>query len=172
MSFFLPVLPVLLSLYFKLVPMRKIVVFSLLLCSALFASAQKAELAEDGLYYLNGKEFTGAFTETDEQGLKVAERLIVNGLEDGITTLFFPDGKIKEQRSFKKGLKDGTWITWNSSGVKTAEAGYKNDKKDGFWYVWDDNGVKRYEMFYEKGDKKGTWMMWDENGKMIMEKKY
>ena len=86
--------------------------------------------------------------------------------------MYFEDGKLKEQRSFKNGLKDGIWIIWDSNQTKISEARYKDDLKDGTWYIWHSNGKKYFEMLYEKGEKKGVWYMWDRNGVLISEKRY
>jgi antitoxin component YwqK of YwqJK toxin-antitoxin module len=120
----------------------------------------------------DGSLFSGVYQEYDQQHILIAENTIHQGLLEGISNIYYPSGKKKEQRSYTQGKKDGLWINWNESGIKTAEARFKDGRKDGYWYIWDDQGSKRYEMFYRNGEKKGTWFIWDENGKLITEQNY
>jgi antitoxin component YwqK of YwqJK toxin-antitoxin module len=122
---------------------------------------------EDGLYYNeNGKHFTGIIREYFSDSTIHYKIEIKNGKLDGTTIVFFDDGNIEENRSFKQGMMHGMWEKWNRQNIKIAEANYTGNLKDGKWYVWDDNGILRYDMTYSKGLKTGTWLMYDEKGKL------
>ncbi len=141
--------------------------------STLMLQAQRAELEyRDGYYYKNGMLYTGTHVYRYEEGTVKMEMNVRNGLLDGITRVYFPNGIQQEQRCYQDGEIDSLWITWNEKGVRIGEARYRLGKKEGFWYIWDDNGTKRYEMFYKDGSKAGTWYMWDENGILVSEKNY
>ena len=73
---------------------------------------------------------------------------IKNGMLDGLTTFYYPDGQKKEQRSYREGAKYGAWINWSPSGVKIAEANFLNNQKHGDWFIWDEKGNLR----------QSTWM--------------
>lgn len=137
------------------------------------STAQTGELEyRDGYYYKNGMLYTGTHVSHYEGGAVEMEMTIRNGLLDGITRVYHPNGIQKEQRFYAEGLMDSLWINWNENSIKLGEARYKKGIKDGYWYIWDENGVKRYEMFYRDGRKAGKWFMWDEKGNLISEKDY
>lgn len=150
--------------------MKKIYFFGLFFLM-LGCKAQRIELV-DGKYYESKKLYSGVYSEYDDNKMLVQQTTLVNGVADGKTTLYYPTGKIKEERIYANGKKEGLWITYLENGVKQAEAHFVNDLKDGVWIIWDENGTKRYYMEYKAGEKVGTWLMWDENGKLIQEKKY
>ena len=128
---------------------------------------------ENGLYYDgSGKLFSGIYTEKYDDGTVKTQMSVTNGRKNGLTVIFFPNGKKNELRMYKNNLLHGTWETWNQQGQKTAEANYANDKKNGKWYVWDDNGVMRYDMTYFEGEKAGTWSMWNSKGELTGQKEY
>ena len=113
-----------------------------------FANAQDV-ISKDGLYYKGDQLFTGKYTEFFEDGILKMEMNVVEGKEDGIVTIYFPNGKRKEHRSYKNGLREGKWLTWDENENLTAEANFKDNLKHGHWYVWDSNGQKRYDIYYE-----------------------
>ncbi|HOK38170.1 MAG: toxin-antitoxin system YwqK family antitoxin [Bacteroidales bacterium] len=131
------------------------------------------EIKEDGLVYYEGKLFTGKFKEFYQDGISLkSETTVKNGLIQGKSYVYFPDGNVKEVRSFKNGQKHGKWLKYNEKSMLVSLARYKNNLKHGTWKIWDDNGVLRYLMFYKNGEKKGEWKMYDEKGKLIDTKKY
>lgn len=152
--------------------MKKVIfIISVFICLSSVAPAQEI-VSKDGFYFKGDHLFTGKYTEYYSDGVIKMEMNVVDGKEDGIVMINFPNGSKKEQRSYKMGLKDGTWFTWDEKQHLTAEANFRNDLKHGRWLVWDANGNKRYDIYYNNGEKSGTWMMWDENGNLTMERKY
>jgi antitoxin component YwqK of YwqJK toxin-antitoxin module len=142
---------------------------ALLLSAGLYAGAQKIEVI-DGLYYEGRKPFTGIFNDTNATGALIQTISLTNGKQDGKTSIFYPNGTIKDERFYKNGMRDSSWTTWSEQGVKLAIASFHNDLKDGNWIIWDEKGTKRYEMYYRNGEKIGRWKMWDESGVLIQEK--
>lgn len=61
----------------------------------------------------------------------LAEEHYVSGKEDGVWKSWFPNGKQKQQASFKLGQRNGIGIEWNDKGEKLVEANYTNGKLDG-----------------------------------------
>lgn len=151
--------------------MKKLIFISILLLTITNVYSQALEYSE-GYYYKNGMLYSGTYTEYwGNKNPKLVQN-ISNGLEDGITELYFENGKLLEQRSYLEGQKHGLWNTYNEEGLKIAEANYRHNKKDGIWRIWDEKGTLRYEMYYSNGDKTGTWRTWDENGKLTGERNY
>jgi antitoxin component YwqK of YwqJK toxin-antitoxin module len=137
------------------------------------SSSGQALLKDDGLYYnKQGKVYTGIGYEYYADSTIRSESTIVDGKLEGMTKIFFENGKLEEIRSFKKGMMHGKWEKWNKDQVRVAEANYKNNLKDGKWFVWDDKGTLRYDMTYEQGKKVGTWYMYDDKGKLTDKKSY
>lgn len=135
--------------------------------------AQRDELEyRDGYYFKNGMLYSGTHITYYEDGMVQMEMKVLNGLLDGVTKVFYPNGTQKEQRWYHEGEMDSLWINWSEKGIKVAEARYKKGIKDGYWYIWDEKGVLRYQMFYREGKKAGIWYIWDEKGKLISEKNY
>lgn len=146
--------------------------FILLFCLLSFSCTAQKIVLIDGKYYESKKLYSGVYTEYLGQDTIAQQITIKDGCPDGKTTLYYINGKVKEERYFINGKKDGLWITYLENGNKQAEARFSNDLKNGTWTIWDENGTKRYHMEYKAGEKTGTWLMWDESGKLIQEKNY
>lgn len=126
----------------------------------------------NGLFYADSVLFTGVYKNYHENLQLKTEMNLVEGKKEGITRIYFDDGKLKEIRAYNNNFMNGKWYTYNQQGAIIAEAGYNNGKKDGIWKIRDDNGTLRVEMFYKDGEKKGIWRRWDEHGKLIGEVDY
>ncbi|MFW5887103.1 MAG: toxin-antitoxin system YwqK family antitoxin [Bacteroidota bacterium] len=149
-----------------------IIVFTFFIVSSY---SQKPKKADNGFYYdENSKLFNGSYKEyIDEDSSSLKRNLhFKDGLLEGISKIYHPNGNIKEVRSYKKGKKHGTWITYSADGSKTAIANYANGKKNGIWHIWDENGTLRYEMQYLDGEKTGTWSMYNKKGKLLSQENH
>ena len=49
-----------------------------------------------------------------------------NGKENGLSVLFYPDGKLREKGTYKNGERDGKWQQFDEAGVFVKEVIYKN----------------------------------------------
>ena len=49
-----------------------------------------------------------------------------SGQEDGLSVLYYPDGKPREKGNYKKGEREGLWQQFSEAGVVTKETHYKN----------------------------------------------
>lgn len=150
--------------------MKYIIILSFIL---IVSNIQSQEIRDDGLCYHNGKLFTGTFNEHYEDGITLKSTLIVkNGQAHGKNIQYYPNGNIKEIRSYKNNQKHGKWLKYNETMVLISSASYKKNLKHGNWKIWDDSGILRYDMYYSNGQKSGVWKMYDENGKLTETKKY
>ena len=99
----------------------------------------------DGLWYFEGKPFTGVAVWKHENGKKEKEITI------------------------KDGKPDGLWTWWHENGQKKAEANYKDGKPaDGLYTLWHENGQKKYEATFKDGKQIST-KKWDQDGKLTEE---
>jgi len=130
-------------------------------------------LGDDGLYYDKDQNpFTGQYKEYFDNGQAKQDMTLMNGKVDGLVSVWFRSGALRETRVFKSGKREGQWISYDEKGKKTGEASYKDDLKEGPWKIWDENGVLRYDMYYRKGQKSGLWIMYDASGNKTEEKRY
>ena len=61
----------------------------------------------------------------------LTEEHYANGKEDGVWKLWFPNGKLKQQASFKQGKREGVSAEWDDKGQKLLEANYTDGKLNG-----------------------------------------
>lgn len=151
--------------------MKTILIATLVaLISITGTTGQDITLADDGLYYTTqGDLFTGEYREKHPDGQLKTLMPLTEGKIDGKVQIYFADGTLHEQRSYRKGVMHGTWITWNTKGQKLAEAQYEMGQKHGKWYVWNEQGTLLYDMTYAEGKRTGIWKMYDETGKLVQE---
>ena len=137
------------------------------MCVSVTAFSQSSSITlQNGKYTnMDGVAHTG-ICEQFENGLKISELTVIEGVLSGEATYFHDNGSVKEVGSFENGNRSGTWIGYSNEGEKVSTASFNNDKKHGKWLVWDESGAKRFEMYYDNGAKVGTWKMWDSEGKL------
>ena len=73
--------------------------------------------------------------------------------QDGLQTLYFDNGKKKQEGHIKNGKRDGFWTFWHENGKKSGESRYKDGKPDGLSVGWHKNGQKKWEVKFIDGDK-------------------
>lgn len=128
----------------------------------------------------------------DEIGLKVSEGKVINKLRQGVWTyyhkglksimctenyvndkiegvrkVFFADGTIAEEVSYKNGLKEGISKIYSKAGTLKEEAIYLKGEMQGAYKVYDDSGVVLIEGQYKEGKKKGLWSYYDSNKTLV-----
>lgn len=78
------------------------------------------------------------------------------GMLDGTSTSWYPDGKKRSKHTYRKGLLEGLSTTWYANGQKMSEGHYHQGQLHGVWITWDSDGNEIEEHTYHKGvrDKK------------------
>lgn len=76
--------------------MKKIFFISLLFVLAISCKTQKIEVV-DGKYYQSKKLYNGIYSEYNKEGVLLQQTTIKDGLPEGKTTIYFNNGKIKEE---------------------------------------------------------------------------
>jgi antitoxin component YwqK of YwqJK toxin-antitoxin module len=93
----------------------------------------------------------GEWINYDETGKQpLTEEHYVAGEPDGVWKTWFPNGKQKQQVSFKQGKRDGVSTEWNDKGEKQVEVTYTDGKLNGTATRWLADG-KTIEQKYENG---------------------
>jgi len=102
----------------------------------------KTVVDEDGLfrqYYSNGQLRYEWYFKLPLDGTR----------SDGISRGWWPNGQLKQIKTWKSGKQVGISIGWHDDGEKWYEQTYKNDKKDGL-YIEYNNGQKIWEGIWKE----------------------
>ena len=115
----------------------------------------------------------GASFKDEGEGLRY-EWYYKDGKQDGVSKGWFPNGQIKNIRTFKDGDLNGLYTIWyeNGNGQKRYEGTFKDGKEDGLYTNWYDNGQKKREATYKDGKENGKWIYWYKNGQKKYETTY
>jgi antitoxin component YwqK of YwqJK toxin-antitoxin module len=130
----------------------------------------KSEIKKEaGLYYYQGKPFTGiSFTMWDEKNVKT-EQTFKDGNLNGISQLFFEDGSIKEEINFKNGYMHGKHKKFfEKTGQLKQEMLYEEGKRIGIWKDYYSGGKVASEIEY-KDELPSSTKTYYENGKIKLE---
>jgi len=88
---------------------------------------------------------------------------------EGLSTVYYPDGKILNQVNNIKGKKEGNLIRYNEFGKITNETPYFNNEIEGKDIDYFDNGKIESEYNYDDGEKNGKCIVYHDNGKIYKE---
>jgi len=102
----------------------------------------------------------------DERGNIISTEGYKLGKKHGPSKIFFPDGKLSEEKKYQDGVLDGPFKMYFDEKVVKAEGKYVNGNYEGpcTWYY--PNGIAAAKGLYEKGNKKGVWLYKDKEGKV------
>lgn len=107
----------------------------------------------------------GKYTQWHEStGNKEFEANFYQGKRDGITTFWYPSGKLKSQTSYKAGTQHGLANFWYESGQMKSEAIWHAGQKFGIRTDWYPNGQKKSEVNYANNKLDGPGTHWYQNG--------
>lgn len=81
------------------------------------------EFGPDHLYYWEGKPFSGVATGEDEEG--TYEVQYVDGLEEGVSKQWYPDGALKQVTECRKGARHGEFRILSRNGSLLAHGRYE-----------------------------------------------
>jgi len=89
-----------------------------------------------------------------------------NGKLDGIRKVFYKEGKIAEEISYKDGKKEGTYKKYAENGVVLESSNYKNDQYSGLATFKNGEDKLVAKGTFTNGKKTGMWEFL-EKGKMV-----
>lgn len=133
--------------------------------------------------YRGGKQ-EGIWNEYTEDNLS-ARGLVVNDLQEGPWTMYYPSGAVHYERYFLHNVgvgiethyfEDGEIeevidndnnhkITYYPTGGKKAEGFFGDFRlKNGLWTYWYPNGMRKSTVYYSRNLKNGDESIWYENG--------
>lgn len=118
------------------------------------------------------KNGTGKALTFYEDGSKGLDFTWLNNGYDGTQTLYYTNGKLAEERNFKKGMLHGIYKRWNADGKLYYEANYHMDNMDGVERQYDHKGEVVMEYNYIAGLKHGSASVREKTGKQKQLKFY
>ncbi len=87
-----------------------------------------------------------------------------DSLLNGMTIVYYKNGKKKEENNWTLGVKTGVWKEWNKNAILTYEVNYLDGLKDGTEIFYFDNGNAKVLTTFKKDAKDGRIAEWFENG--------
>lgn len=110
---------------------------------------------------------------------------------EGPARVYYDDGGVWREESFREGWRDGPFVEWHRSGRKATEGAFARGEKNGPWRIWYESGALeeeaewrdgvrhgRFAAYWPNGQRRssgrhcggtqcGTWKTFDENGREI-----
>jgi uncharacterized protein len=96
----------------------------------------------------------------------------MNGNLDGISTKYFPDGKVECVKNYIYGMLFGKLCEFSNKGVKLTSCNYVNGVIHGLFQTWNHEGIIRGERNYDNGVLHGDYFIWDRTGIVELEAHY
>ncbi len=87
-----------------------------------------------------------------------------DGLEDGLTQGWYPEGTTSFRGFMRSGKLEGEWIEWYPNGQRAAQIDFADDQLSGPALWWYPNGEKKMQGQHVADQHDGLWTMWFENG--------
>lgn len=111
-------------------------------------------LSSDRLYEFNSETpFTGIARDTYVTGQLRAKSTYKNGKPEGLTEMYFKDGKLWQTHNWKDGEKEGLHVTYRENGILQFKDFYKDGKRDGVQETYGENGELSYKVCYRNGEE-------------------
>lgn len=85
----------------------------------------------------------------------------------GFAVKLYPDGSLKEKKSFYKGKKEGLVQKWDMAGTLRYEAKFSSNKREGVSKAWSEDGVLVSESNFLNGVVHGVQRKWYPSGKIF-----
>lgn len=102
-------------------------------------------------------------------GKKRALQYYRNGLLEGESTFFSPEGKVLAEAFFEEGLKAGAAKQYYRSGSLYSSQEWRRGKKEGLHHYYFENGVLKALLPYRKGKLEGDVKLYDRKGALRCE---
>jgi len=92
----------------------------------------------------------------------------VDGREEGLRCVWWPNGRIRRKQGLKKGLGSGVTRSWHFNGQIARRGSMRSGGFVGAYETWLPNGQLTWQRYQdEKGDRVGYERMWNDDGELI-----
>ena len=157
--------------------MKTIFIVLFCLCVATFASAADGcqylwddiNIADDGKFLYEGKPVTGVMCSYDSNKILELKGSLKNGLEDGVLTAYYPNGKTRQETPYKNGVREGLTKAYYTNGQVSQETPHKNGVREGVTKYYEEDGVLSQEETHKNNLLEGTMKVYDEDGKLFIQ---
>ncbi len=143
----------------------------------------RGKLAMTTSYFPNGRKMAAGrylnekkdstwqfFSETAET--LVSEENYKNGLAEGVSKVYYPEGGLSEQRTYKNGIPDGPWEQYYTEGKLKLKGGYQAGEKHGALKTFFISGQVMMSGQYVSGHQAGTWLFYNDKGAIAKKETY
>jgi antitoxin component YwqK of YwqJK toxin-antitoxin module len=93
-------------------------------------------------------------------------------IQNGLSTLMYPNGKKKMEGSFANGKRIGNWMAWYENGILWSQGNYIDGKRNGYSALYYPDGKLRAEGAYKNDKRIGQWSFYGEDGSLVKEINY
>ena len=137
--------------------MKKILLALFVMCSALSFSAKVIKATDidvkGNVVYEAGQNapYTGFIETYNEKNVLLARSEFKNGIQDGSSKIYFPNGKLYSEATFQNGKQVGVQKDYYENGKLQGEATYKNGQLDGVAKLYDESGKLIEEATFKNG---------------------
>lgn len=123
---------------------------------------------ERGFY----KDGTGELLGYDSLGHRLMERRqLKNGLPEGESRTYYPDGKPKSLVVYKDG-QPAEMRRWHPNGKVWAEGAFLRGQREGDWKQFDERGRPKETSHYKNGVQEGDQLFYDSLGRLVRTQRY
>jgi len=130
--------------------------------------AKALEKLKENLIVVNGK-VNGNVKVYYENGNLKYDTSYKNNKKDGIEKIYSPDGKLEMEVPYKNGVKDGVQKQYSKDGKLIVEATLKNNLRNGSYKDYFENGKIENEGIYKDDKEEGIHREYYSNGKLKKE---
>ena len=112
---------------------------------------------------LGGELFSGWIKKSYENGKIGYLFHCQNGVQDGLHTSWYDNGKKMVERTWKAGLRDGPFKLWTDAGILESRGFNKENLRHGLFEEFYADGIKKSEVEYING-KIESFLKWKPDG--------
>ena len=121
----------------------------------------------DNGWLYRGLPFNGYMVESGRDGAILYKLPIINGLEEGEAFGYYNTGEKLLVRHYKKGLQEGLFTQWWPNGRVRYACLYKADKLNGLQLAYYPTGQIKQESHFIEGEEAGRQKAWTAGGVLI-----
>jgi antitoxin component YwqK of YwqJK toxin-antitoxin module len=124
-------------------------------------------LEENGVFYRDGQPYSGFIRETyDGRTVKLVS--VYLGMRHGLTTTFYPDGNLRDVRSYRDNVGYGRHYGYWENGTMKFDYQYIDDRREGVQKQWYRSGKPYAFLTFQDDREVGMQQAWRESGRLYI----
>ena len=129
------------------------------------------ELAAEGSYNNRLKQGEWKYYSFYDRTLTHSENY-EKGQKHGVSTVYYPNGKVSQTILFKNDEKDGVWAQYFETGRLYLKGMFREGKLNGGYIQYHPNGITHIQGIYADDKRDGEWVLYDEKGEQVVKFDY